>query len=101
MDCDVSREQLWSWVDRDAPELDRHVAVCPTCKDRTDVIRSKIRVIAAGSSVVIPEKVGPYAVKSLLGEGGQALVYEAVQQDPRRIVALKVLKGGRFASDAF
>ena len=32
MDCDVSREQLWSWVDRDAAELDEHVAGCPDCR---------------------------------------------------------------------
>jgi serine/threonine protein kinase/tetratricopeptide (TPR) repeat protein len=99
MDCGVSSEQLWSWVDRDAPELDEHTAICPTCRERAEQIRQKMRVIAAGSSVVIPEKVGPYAIDSLIGEGGQALVYRAEQPDPRRTVALKVLKGGRFASD--
>jgi tetratricopeptide (TPR) repeat protein/tRNA A-37 threonylcarbamoyl transferase component Bud32 len=99
MGCDVSREQLWSWVDREAPELDEHLAICPDCRRETEVIRRKIRIIAAGSSVVIPDKVGPYAIKRLLGEGGQALVYEAEQPDPSRLVALKVLKGGRFASE--
>jgi serine/threonine protein kinase len=44
--------------------------------------------------IPLPEKIGPYAVKRLLGEGGQALVYEAEQASPRRLVALKVLKGG-------
>ena len=99
MGCDISKEQLWSWIDRDAPELDDHLAICPACRTRTEEIRQKIRVIAAGSSVVVPEKVGPYTIKRLLGEGGQALVYEAEQPSPRRSVALKVLKGGRFASD--
>jgi serine/threonine protein kinase/tetratricopeptide (TPR) repeat protein len=99
MDCDVSSEQLWSWVDRDAPELDEHTAICPACRERAEQIRQKMRLIAAGSSVVIPDKVGPYTIESLMGEGGQALVYRAEQPDPRRAVALKVLKGGRFASD--
>jgi len=99
LSCDIPREKLWSWVDRDAPELDEHLAVCPSCRKRTAVIRRKIRIIAGGSSVVIPEKVGSYTVKRLLGEGGQALVYEAEQPAPRRMVALKVLKGGRFASE--
>ncbi len=99
MGCDVSREQLWSWVDREAAELDEHLAACAGCRERAGLIRRKIRLIAAGSSVVIPEKIGPYAVRRLLGEGGQALVYEAEQPDLGRPVALKVLKGGRFASD--
>jgi len=99
MDCDVSSEQIWSWVDRDAPELDEHLTHCPACRERAEQIRQKMRLIAAGSSVVIPDRVGPYTIKCLIGEGGQALVYEAEQPDPRRSVALKVLKGGRFASE--
>ena len=44
----------------------------------------------------LPEKVGLYVIKGLLGEGGQGVVYEAEQQSPQRSVALKVLRGGRF-----
>jgi serine/threonine protein kinase/Flp pilus assembly protein TadD len=99
MDCRVSREQLWSWVDRDAPELDEHLSGCPHCRELAAEIRHKIQVITAGASVVIPDRVGPYKIRSLLGEGGQALVYEAEQPDLERTVALKVLKGGRFASE--
>jgi tetratricopeptide (TPR) repeat protein/predicted Ser/Thr protein kinase len=58
-----------------------------------------MKTVAAGSSVFnlrLPEKIGSYTIKGLLGEGGQALVYRAEQQMPRRPVALKVLKGGCF-----
>jgi eukaryotic-like serine/threonine-protein kinase len=44
-----------------------------------------------------PATLGRYQIIRLLGEGGMGLVYEAEQQQPRRTVALKVIKGG-FAS---
>ena len=99
MSCNVSEEQLWSWIDREASELAEHLERCPACRARAERIREEIDLIAVDSSVVIPlpEKIGPYTIKRLIGEGGQALVYEAEQPAPRRRVALKVLKGGRFA----
>ena len=42
MSCDVSREQLWSWVDRDAPELDEHTSACPDCHEQAEAIREFI-----------------------------------------------------------
>lgn len=40
-----------------------------------------------------------YVVTREIDRGGQAAVYEAVQQSTGRRVAVKVLAGGRFASD--
>jgi len=101
MGCDISQEQLWSWIDRDAPELDQHLADCPTCRAQAQKLRRKIKAASIGSTLAVPlpERIGPFAIKRLLGEGGQALVYEAEQPSPRRAVALKVLKGGRFVSE--
>ena len=45
----------------------------------------------------IPAAIGRYRVLRLLGEGGMGSVYEAEQDQPRRIVALKVIRPG-FAS---
>ena len=99
MGCDVSGEQLWSWVDRDAPELEEHLAVCPTCRARAARIREEIDLLAddAPHDLPVPDTIGPYAIRRLIGEGGQALVYEAEQPSPHRLVALKLLKGGQLA----
>lgn len=42
----------------------------------------------------VPRQVGPYEVQRLLGTGGMASVYAALQKQPRRTVALKVMKAG-------
>lgn len=47
--------------------------------------------------VARPSRVGPFEVRAELGRGAMGVVYEAVQDEPRRVVALKVLHGGSFA----
>lgn len=43
----------------------------------------------------VPERIGPYRILQLIGEGGMGVVYEAMQTEPvTRGVALKVLKPG-------
>ncbi len=44
--------------------------------------------------VNVPEKIGHYKVKRLIAAGGMGAVYEAVQEQPRRTVALKIMKQG-------
>ncbi len=43
--------------------------------------------------------IGNYRMVRKLGEGGMGIVYEAEQQNPRRPVALKVIRGGLFVSE--
>lgn len=43
---------------------------------------------------MISKQIGAYTIKRLIGSGGMGAVYEAMQQQPRRIVALKVMKAG-------
>ncbi len=40
--------------------------------------------------------IGDYRIIRKLGEGGMGVVYEAEQQHPKRAVALKVIRGGRY-----
>ena len=46
------------------------------------------------SGVGIPKTIGPFHVKGVIASGGMGTVYEAVQEHPRRSVALKVMKRG-------
>ncbi|MCA9304637.1 MAG: serine/threonine protein kinase [Phycisphaerales bacterium] len=44
------------------------------------------------SSDEIPETIGSFRIVRVLGEGGMGVVYEAIQQTPRRHIALKVIR---------
>lgn len=48
----------------------------------------------------VPERIGPFAIKGVLGRGGMGVVYLAEQERPRRPVALKVLAAGAASVDA-
>jgi len=48
----------------------------------------------------IGRSLGPYRILRLLGEGGMGIVFEAEQENPRRVVALKLVRGGAFLDDA-
>jgi tetratricopeptide (TPR) repeat protein len=48
----------------------------------------------------LPERVGGYAIRSLLGEGAMGRVYLAEQEKPQRLVALKVIQPGLLGDEA-
>ncbi|MFN0134477.1 MAG: protein kinase domain-containing protein [Phycisphaerales bacterium] len=47
-----------------------------------------------GAAVTEGRRIGRYHVKRMIGSGGMGAVYEAVQEQPRRTVALKVMRHG-------
>ncbi len=42
----------------------------------------------------LPKRIGHYRIKRVIASGGMGTVYEAAQEKPRRVVALKVMKKG-------
>lgn len=48
-----------------------------------------------------PREIGGFPILGKLGEGGMGIVYEAEQQNPRRRVALKVVRGGQFVDETY
>ncbi len=42
----------------------------------------------------LPKRIGQYRIKSIIASGGMGTVYQAIQEKPRRTVALKVMKLG-------
>jgi|HubBroStandDraft_1064217.scaffolds.fasta_scaffold00898_7 serine/threonine protein kinase/Flp pilus assembly protein TadD len=50
--------------------------------------------VAGERDGALPSTIGRYRILRLLGEGGMGVVYEAEQEQPRRTVALKVIKSG-------
>jgi WD40 repeat protein/serine/threonine protein kinase len=77
-DCDV------------APDHDSH--------EQTTHIEASLNGDEA-SDRPIPDSIGRYRILRKLGEGGMGVVFEAEQQNPRRRVALKVVRSGKFVDD--
>jgi tetratricopeptide (TPR) repeat protein len=57
-----------------------------------DDARTTRQVSTPGQSY--PDRIGPYRVRALIGEGAMGIVYEAEQERPRRRVALKIIRPG-------
>lgn len=97
MPCHLSEQDLWSGLDRKAPELQDHLDSCPTCRDKATAILAGVRVVTDAANPVsppLPEQIGPYLIRRRLGEGGMGIVYEAEHPQTKRSVAIKVVRGG-------
>jgi len=80
---------------QDQPTLVSSTPAAPAHLDATLAVGSTsvaapVPVLAAGDPQV---RVGSYTITGRLGEGGMGVVYEALQDNPRRPVALKIIRG--------
>jgi len=67
-------------------------AAATAALDTAVVARSLGRAAVNTVATDLPDRIGPYRIIRLIGEGGMGAVYEAEQDDPRRRVALKVIR---------
>ncbi|MFO0985170.1 MAG: serine/threonine-protein kinase [Planctomycetota bacterium] len=104
-------EQLERYLSGDgaAPELAQHVASCASCRSLSDRVRANNALLAelrpsaaesepAPASAALGLEFPGYTILGEIHRGGQGIVYRAVQQRTKRVVALKVLIEGSFAS---
>ncbi len=68
--------------------------------DSLSTISNVLTIPKSESLPAPPIFIGDHHILRKLGEGGMGVVYEAEQQQPRRPVALKVIRGGRLV-DAY
>ena len=78
-------------VSQDDDPVSRHDVADAT---RTGSLTTHADTAAAPSIRSLPTFIGRYRILRLIGEGGMGNVYEAEQAQPRRIVALKIIKPG-------
>ncbi len=55
---------------------------------------------SADSAGRVPERIGQYEIKRVIASGGMGTVFEALQDNPRRPVAVKVVKGSLESREA-
>jgi tetratricopeptide (TPR) repeat protein len=98
----------------DAPELEQLIAVClqlyegegpravdallESHPDSSHLVRDRLDMLGRLGLVgeppvdALPERIGEFEIHGVLGRGGMGVVYDALQESPRRHVALKVLR---------
>jgi tetratricopeptide (TPR) repeat protein len=101
----------------EATALQAHIDQCATCRRKVEQARedSKLpgKLQDLGNTVPasqpggpavpgggLPARIGRYRILRRIGEGGMGVVYEAEQDHPRRLVALKVIKPGVTSTEA-
>ena len=77
---------------QDDPRESGDTPAGPTSRDET--------VETSSTSSGLPRRIGNYQIRRVIASGGMGTVYEAVQENPRRSVAVKVMKHGVTSASA-
>ncbi len=84
---------------------DNHQDLDPTFESDKNIADKDKTVLSSNASAKsapshsAPNEIGGYRIIGILGEGGMGVVYEAEQPSPRRLVALKVVRGAELVDD--
>ena len=89
---DSDPTELFSSSDRDSSSPDDETLLSP------DLGTDSLKQVSPGSAP-LPPSIGQYRIVGKLGEGGMGVVYLAEQRQPKRQVALKVVRGGQFVDE--
>ncbi len=92
LDIEEQNEQIEGLCDHD-PALIKQVRAMLSADQETSPVLDPDRLsIEDPIQDAIPESIGKFSVVRVLGEGGMGIVYEAIQESPKRRVALKIIK---------
>lgn len=76
--------------------IEQHVESCQSCQRQLD---DQLALRQRDLAEILPDPISGYRVLSLLGRGGQACVYRALETSTERIVALKLIPKSSSNSD--
>ncbi len=78
------------------PAINPNISKCPTCGALIDVSKeepyAKVQCPACSTSMRVRQMFANYEIIGVLGEGGQGMVYRAVDKKLNRAVAIKLMK---------
>jgi len=77
----------------DAPDISKRPAT-PTAEETIEVVHPARASGMSGSHAALPRQIGEYVIRRVISSGGMGVVYEAMQDQPRRSVAMKVMRQG-------
>lgn len=94
-------ERMGTFLDADKDGFAPHIKFQTMPDDKISELINEQADSDKMSTGYIGKKIGNYTVKRLIAAGGMGAVYEAVQDRPRRTVALKIMKRGITSRSAF
>ena len=87
--------------DRNSIQRERDLIEAARRQERGAAENDPNGILSAGvrGNRPLPPAIGDYTIIREIGRGGMGVVYEAEQRDPRRSVALKVVRGGVYVDE--